>query len=157
MQVRRAVPGDEPILRWLRLEALTDTPDAFGSTLEREQGRPDEDWERWIDPGPMWLLEDEGTPLGLSGVVLRAEGLGEIVAVWIQEQARGSGAAEVLLQAALDWAEAEGLELVLHVTESNVRAQRFYERMGFELTGASEARARDGVVEREMRPRPTRR
>jgi hypothetical protein len=38
MHVRRAMPGDEPILRALRLQALSDTPDAFGSTYERELG-----------------------------------------------------------------------------------------------------------------------
>ncbi len=36
MNVRRAVVGDETILRELRLQALSDEPYAFGSTLERE-------------------------------------------------------------------------------------------------------------------------
>jgi hypothetical protein len=35
-KVRRAVPGDEPILRKLRLQALADSPAAFGSTYDRE-------------------------------------------------------------------------------------------------------------------------
>lgn len=154
MQVRRAVPGDEPILRWLRLEALADTPHAFGSTLERERARSEEDWKRWIDPGPVWVLEDDGTPLGLSGVVVPAEGQAEIVAVWVQEQARGSGAADVLVQAAIDWAGEGGHDLTLHVTEGNERARRFYERMGFELTGDAVARDRDGALELEMRRTP---
>ena len=153
MQVRRAVAGDEPILRWLRLEALTDAPFAFGSTLERERARSEADWKRWIDPGPMWVLEDEGTPLGLSGVVLSADGPAEIVSVWVQEQARGSGAADVLVQAAIDWAEEAGHDLALHVTEGNERARRFYERMGFELTGVAHARDHDGALELEMRRR----
>jgi hypothetical protein len=33
--VRRAVVGDEPGLRELRLQALSDAPAAFGSTYER--------------------------------------------------------------------------------------------------------------------------
>jgi len=151
MQVRRAVPGDEPTLRWLRLEALADTPHAFGSTPERERARSDDAWVRWIDPGPTWILEDDGTPLGLSGVVVPAEGPAEIVSVWVHAEARGSGAADVLIQAAIDWADAEGHDLSLHVTEGNDRARRFYERMGFELTGVAEARDRDGALEREMR------
>jgi GNAT superfamily N-acetyltransferase len=150
VQVRRAVPGDEPILRWLRLEALTDAPQAFGSTLERERARPPEDWQRWIDPGPMWLLEDDDTPLGLAGVVTPADGPAELVAVWVHEQARGSGGADVLVQAAVDWAAAEGHELSLYVTEGNERAARFYERMGFELTGVNEPRHHDGAIERQM-------
>ena len=151
MQVRRAAPGDEPILRWLRLEAMADAPEAFGSTLERERARREDDWRQWIDPGPMWLLEDDHTPLGLSGLRVPAEGPVEIVSVWVHEQARGSGAAAVLVQAAVDWAEAAGRALVLRVTAGNDRALRFYERMGFELTGATEVRERDGAIEREMR------
>ena len=155
MDVRRAIAGDEPIVRWLRLEALADSPAAFGSTLERERARTEADWQRWIDPGPLWLLEDDGTPLGLTGVLVPEDGPGEIVSVWVHEQARGSGAAEVLLQAAVDWAGAEGIDLLLHVTEGNDRALRFYERMGFELTGREEPRDHDGAIEREMRRPPT--
>ena len=101
----------------------------------------------------MWVLEDEGTPLGLSGVVLPADGPAEIVSVWVQEQARGSGAADVLVQAAIDWAEEAGHDLALRVTEGNERARRFYERMGFELTGVAHARDHDGALELEMRRR----
>lgn len=34
--VRRTVVGDEAILRDLRLQAMSDAPEAFGSTYERE-------------------------------------------------------------------------------------------------------------------------
>jgi len=41
--LRRAVPGDEPILRELRLQALSEVPEAFGSTYERELARTPSD------------------------------------------------------------------------------------------------------------------
>lgn len=40
MNVRRAAPGDEAVLRALRLEALSEAPEAFGSTSDRELARP---------------------------------------------------------------------------------------------------------------------
>lgn len=49
--VRRAAIGDEPILRALRLQAMLDSPDAFGSTYERELARTPLDWQRWLSPG----------------------------------------------------------------------------------------------------------
>lgn len=49
--VRRAVPGDEPVLKALRLQALTDSLEAFSSTYERELARTTEDWQRWLAPG----------------------------------------------------------------------------------------------------------
>jgi len=38
-RVRRAQIGDEAVLRDLRLRAMLDAPDAFGSTYEREAAR----------------------------------------------------------------------------------------------------------------------
>src|SRR3954463_4983471 len=55
--VRRAVAGDEPILRALRLRALTDSPAAFGSTYERELARTTADWQRWLTPGATFIVE----------------------------------------------------------------------------------------------------
>jgi GNAT superfamily N-acetyltransferase len=49
--VRRAALGDEPILRELRLQALREAPDAFGSTYEWEVARTTADWQRWMSPG----------------------------------------------------------------------------------------------------------
>src|SRR3954451_6964744 len=57
LTVRRAAAGDEPILRGLRLQALTDEPMAFGSTYERERARTVADWQRWLSPGATFLLE----------------------------------------------------------------------------------------------------
>jgi hypothetical protein len=51
MTTRRAMVGDEVLLRRLRLEALTLAPEAFGSTLDREAVRTSEDWRRWRSPG----------------------------------------------------------------------------------------------------------
>ena len=64
-QVRRAVIGDEPVLRPLRLQALTDSPVAFSSTYERELARTTEDWRRWRAPGATFILEADGEPRGL--------------------------------------------------------------------------------------------
>src|SRR5258708_38636810 len=64
-KVRRAVIGDEPVLRALRLQALTDSPGAFSSTYERELARTTEDWRRWLAGGVTVILEADGEPRGL--------------------------------------------------------------------------------------------
>jgi len=40
----RFAPHEWRIYRDLRLRALADSPDAFGSTFERERDRPDAEW-----------------------------------------------------------------------------------------------------------------
>src|SRR5262245_31238957 len=63
--VRRAISGDEPVLRALRLEALSIDPGAFGSTYERELARTTADWRRWLSPGATFLLDTSDGAKGL--------------------------------------------------------------------------------------------
>lgn len=63
--------------------------------------------------------------------------------IYVREQARGTGDADDLLEAALDAAREQDLPLdrmVLDVDEQNERAKAFYERHGFEHWGELVAR-----------------
>jgi hypothetical protein len=42
-------PATLDTVRPLRLRALREDPDAFGSTLESERGRRAADWHFWVD------------------------------------------------------------------------------------------------------------
>jgi ribosomal protein S18 acetylase RimI-like enzyme len=151
--VRRAVVGDEGILRDLRLQAMTDAPEAFGSTYERELARTPEDWRQWMSPGATFILEDAHGPRGLVAGRRDAAvaSLVHLMAMWVHPDARGSGAADALVAAVIAWAQTEGAAVVqLDVIEANLRARRLYERHGFRLTGRPRLRERDGQVERRM-------
>jgi ribosomal protein S18 acetylase RimI-like enzyme len=157
MHTRRAVGGDEPTLRDLRIQALTDAPDAFGSTLERELARTAEDWHRWLSPGATFILEIAGQPRGL--VAARRDddvpGIVHLMAMWVHPDARGSGGADALVDEVAAWARADGADVIqLHVIDSNRRAQRCYERNGFRSTGRTHVRERDQGIELEMERQP---
>jgi GNAT superfamily N-acetyltransferase len=157
--VRRAVAGDEAIVRALRLAALSDTPDAFGSTYERELARTAADWQRWVTTGATFILTSEegahGIVAGLRDAIDPA--VAQLMSMWVDPASRGSGAADVLIAAVLSWAEEEGARVMrLAVIETNDRARRCYLRNGFRLTGKQIARKRDGAIELEMeRPFPS--
>ena len=91
--------GDEAVLRELRLEALTDAPDAFGSTYERELARTVEDWRRWLSPGATFILDDRHAPCGLVACARDATAptIVELMAMWVHPKLRGSGAADALV------------------------------------------------------------
>jgi GNAT superfamily N-acetyltransferase len=152
--VKRAMYGDEPTLRSVRLRALTDAPDAFGSTLEREIARTDSDWSRWIEPNPTFLLE--APSLGAVGMVAGAmdefdPSAALLLAMWVDPASRGTGAADLLVQAVVDWARTNNATtLSLCVIEGNVSAIRLYERTGFILTGQCRSRERDERTELTM-------
>jgi GNAT superfamily N-acetyltransferase len=151
--VRRAVIGDESILRDLRLQALSDAPDAFGSTYARELARTTADWQRWLSPGVTFLLEG---PSGAGGIVAGGRDASDpaivhLMAMWVHPRRRGTDAADSLVAAVLSWARTEGAQVVrLDVVGSNARARRFYERNGFRPTGQETVRERDGHIEVQM-------
>ncbi|MEO8679450.1 MAG: GNAT family N-acetyltransferase [Vicinamibacterales bacterium] len=157
--MRRAAPGDEPILRALRLEALSDAPEAFGSTYERELARTEADWQRWLSPGATFLLEGADGHHGIVACGRQAEGPAavDLMAMWVRPAVRGSRGADALVAAVCDWARAEVARVVrLMVFDSNPRARRFYERHGFRLTGHQEAHAGHGrelQMERDVQAR----
>src|SRR3954470_5331273 len=99
MNVRRAVAGDEAVLRDVRIEALRDAPEAFGSTLERELARTPEDWRRWMSPGAVFILHDAGCARGLVAGARREDDTSviQLMAMWVHPSLRGSGAAGALV------------------------------------------------------------
>jgi GNAT superfamily N-acetyltransferase len=153
LRVRRAVAGDEPILRDLRLQALTYDPDTFTSTYARELARTRADWERWLSPGATFILE---TPDGAVGLVAgrrddTAPAVVHLMAMWVQAAARGSGGADALVFALLEWAASEHATHVrLDVFQDNGRARRFYQRLGFLDTGDTSVGEADGRIEVRM-------
>jgi CDP-diacylglycerol--glycerol-3-phosphate 3-phosphatidyltransferase len=152
LTVRRAVLGDEPILRALRLEALADAPETFGSTYERELARTTADWQRWLAPGVTLILEDSKAARGLVAGMHDAQDsrIVHLMAMWVHPSVRGSGAADSLVKEHLAWGRTVGARFVqLDVFETNPRARRLYERHGFRLTGQQTVRD-DGRLELRM-------
>jgi GNAT superfamily N-acetyltransferase len=151
--VRRAVTGDEAVLRVLRLQALADSPGAFSSTYERELARTTEDWGRWLTPGVTFFLEAGGEACGMVAGVRDSQdaSIVHLMAMWVHPDQRGKGGADALVLSVKDWAAEVGATQVrLKVVESNDRAWRCYERAGFRATGRQGVVEKSGDVEMEM-------
>jgi ribosomal protein S18 acetylase RimI-like enzyme len=98
-----------------------------------------------FDPSslPGIVAEDEGRAVGL--LTYRVEGEGcEIVTIDAFEEGEGVGTALIDAVKALGYPR-----LWLVTTNDNVRAQRFYERLGFGLVAVHE-----GAVDRSRRVKP---
>lgn len=151
--VRRAVIGDEAVLRAVRLQALSDSPRAFGSTYERELARTTEDWRRWLATGVTFLLEAGGEAYGMVAGVRDAQDslVVHLMAMWVHSNHRGTGAADALVSSVKAWATEVGATQVrLKVVEGNGRARQCYERAGFRATGRRGVLEKNGDVEIEM-------
>jgi GNAT superfamily N-acetyltransferase len=145
---RPVTPDDWTLLREVRLRALADAPDAFGSTLDLARQHSDDEWRaraRGSDRGSTLLALAGARPVGMGGVLLApAGGTAWIWGMWTAPEARGRGLAAEILDQLVSWCRrtppegAACVDVRLHVTEGNDGARRLYEARGFEPTGTWE-------------------
>ena len=157
MEIRRVTADEWREYRDIRLAALRDTPDAFGSTYGESATRPDEWWiERtWLsaesDQQALFLAWDE-KPIGLAGTFFDDPDW-VVIAMWVDPARRGQGLGRRLLDAVVEFQRAHGAtESVLGVVDGNDAARALYERYGFRDNGVANAlRPGEPLIVREMR------
>ena len=152
--IRRLTPTDASLLRELRLLAISDAPEAFGSTLQETAERSVEMWQHVLRPegNPFFICEVENVIGGLIGGMSPSKNsVAQLVSMWVSPQLRGRRVSDELVEHIITWAvEAGACRITLHCTEGNVFAERLYARHGFIRTGEIEVRERDNAVEFEM-------
>jgi ribosomal protein S18 acetylase RimI-like enzyme len=137
MNVERMRPSEWRRVRAIRLRALADTPDAFGSTLNDELNIPDERWSSRLaapDAATFIAVRDDHD----VGLVVGApiDGDAGLFSMWVAPEARGEGVGDALVRAVIGWATDRGHErIVLGVGDFNQSAIDLYKRSGFEPTG----------------------
>jgi ribosomal protein S18 acetylase RimI-like enzyme len=151
--VRRLTTDDIDLLRTIRLEALRTDPDAFGSTLEREESRSDDDWGAWLSRCATFVSEEAREAVGLAGGMIdEADGdRAVLISMWVAPASRGRGVGSALVNAVVEWAATAGKQRVdLLVIEGNAAAIALYEKCAFTFTGEQVHRDRDHAVELMM-------
>jgi len=136
--VREVSPDDWKVLREVRLAALREAPQAFGSTYAREAPFTEEQWRGRINARSVTFfarLPQSPEPAGLAGIYVE-DGVPDLVSMWVRPSARGNRVGEALITAAADWVKSRDHDAVfLWVTEPNAPARTLYERCGFTPTG----------------------
>ena len=157
--LERITPENTLLYRITRLRALQESPLAFGSTYAGESQLTESDWlersAKWSRSNSIgYLAMDRGLPCGLllSHLDEHDHRKAHLISMWVSPSHRRTGVGNTLIAAVQDWAEKRGVtELLLMVTSSNTTAIRFYERLGFSMTGYTEPYPNDAkLVEYEM-------
>jgi GNAT superfamily N-acetyltransferase len=143
LEIKPLLPGDWPLLRAVRLQALADAPKAFGMTLAQASARTEAEWQQnalrftRLPPAASFLAYADGTPCGMASV-FTAEAdpqTAELTAFWVAPEQRGQGVGDALVTAITEWAKLQGMTtLQAWVVEDNARALGFYQRIGFQET-----------------------
>jgi GNAT superfamily N-acetyltransferase len=126
--------------RWreLRLLALTEAPDAFGTGLAEWQGSGDTEarWRNRMITVPFNVLAVDGSrAVGqVSGLPTDDPSVVELISMYVHPAARGTGAGAALVESVCAWAHHGGAHtVILGVKGTNVHARRLYERCGFSV------------------------
>ncbi len=139
--VERMTPERWERVRTIRLRALADAPDAFGTTFAEDEARPLGDWRtRLANPdAATFVATVDGQDVGLvtSTKYLGHERAAGLFGMWVAPAHRGRGIASGLVDAVVAWARAGRYSRVLlDVADTNLPAIRLYASKGFEPNGA---------------------
>ncbi|WP_178117435.1 MULTISPECIES: GNAT family N-acetyltransferase [unclassified Pseudomonas] len=134
MNIRLTETKDWPLLKHIRLAALLDAPTAFGVSYQTAANYTDEQWkERASSAGTQfWLAIQNDQPVGMIGAGVSQANRFNLIGMWVEPAARGSGVAARLVEAVKSLAMEKGHERVyLDVSPDNARAANFYLKQGF--------------------------
>ena len=135
LQIRRLETVDSALYRDIRLEALKQNPEAFGSTFEIENEKPLSWFETAVSRTDIFGAFLEGTLAGMAGYVTQESSKrahkGVLWGMYVRPSARNSGLGKRLVEAVLDHAR-ERLEAIqLTVVSENEGARQLYSALGF--------------------------
>ena len=127
----------------IRIRALTEAPDAFGSTLEETQSRPVGHWRERLEESSSATFvaceqaSDVGLVVGAPFWGEEREGAAGLYSMWVAPEARGRGIGSALVSTVSSWAQTLGyMDIYLDVADENAPAIALYESQGFVPTGA---------------------
>jgi ribosomal protein S18 acetylase RimI-like enzyme len=147
------------IFKAVRLRALRDTPNAFGSTYAKEFQLTDADWikraAQWSgERSAGFLAMDGDTASGIAGSFLDQDDAtrAHLVSMWTAPTHRRRGIGRLLVNEVLEWCRLRRARILqLMVTSNNEPAILFYQHLGFTLTGRIEPYPNDpALIEYEM-------
>lgn len=125
-------------LRAIRLAALQQDPQAFGTVHATCVVWPDEQWREQLRTLATFVAVDDDTDVGMVRVADAAASATSayLISMWVAPVARRQGLGAALVDHVIAWARAEGkTHLLLSVREHNESAIALYESRGFRFNG----------------------
>jgi GNAT superfamily N-acetyltransferase len=150
INIHRARVADAEDYAKIRVEALLEAPDAFGSIHEEVALFPIGRFEEQLRNGCYFLAYDGDEVVGTSSYArysLNRRRHAGLYGMFVTPRWQGQGVATELVNAVRHQAHLGGYrELYLSVNPAMARAVAFYEREGFRDTGEREPMRRDPSV-----------
>ncbi|MEZ5378209.1 MAG: GNAT family N-acetyltransferase [Acidimicrobiales bacterium] len=125
MTIERLGPDDWSVWREVRLAALGDAPDAFGSTLDDWVDAAPERWRSRLADVPCNVIAwRDGVPVGQASGTERDEaGRIELISMWVDPIARGTATVDLLVDAVATWASDQQAQPSYSTSVDTIRGQ----------------------------------
>ena len=139
--IRRLTPDDVEAYRAIRLEALTLSPESYGTSAESFSARSLDALMAQMAAMDFFAVVLPGGDLGGIAVFgIDEEGererhRGWLMQVYVRPALRGTGASRALLEAVVEHARRKVIQLHLMVGAHNAPAIRLYQKAGFTIYG----------------------
>ena len=139
MNIRILNQGDWLAFKELRLEALRQHPEAFGSSFEEESNMSDDIFKDGFKRCDMFGAFVTNRLAGCAGFFTQSSmkmcHRGVLFSMYIKPESRRNGIADILLNAVIAHARARVIQLHATVVTTNQAALRLYEKNGFKIYG----------------------
>lgn len=139
--IRKASVKDWKKFKEIRLDALRNNPEAFGSAYEEEVNRTDNRWKNSLrnKNKVVFLALDKEIPVGLSKIAyesaIKMNHLAHIYSVYVKPEYRGRKISNRLIKSVL--ADAKNKKIIkkvkLNVVTKQLPAINLYKKFGFKI------------------------
>ncbi|WP_316357439.1 GNAT family protein [Devosia sp.] len=138
--IRQLTGADVTAYRAIRLEALVNHPESYGTSPEAFSARSDATLVTQLTNLTYFgVITDAGELAGIAAFAIddgeRERHRGWVMQVYVTQAMRGTGAALAMLEAVAEHARAHVIQLHLMVGAHNAPAIRLYEKAGFKTYG----------------------
>lgn len=135
ISLRKLGADDWRSWRELRLQALAEAPDAFGTKLHEwlNKGDTEARWRERLRSVPFNIIANlDGKPAGMVSATVPDAGRIELISMWVAPFARGRGVGDALVKPVIQWSKDQNARYVTaDVKENNLHAIALYARHGF--------------------------
>lgn len=142
IEIVSLTPNDWQLYRDLRLRALKEEPQAFGSTYEENAKHSDKFWkDRLIDTltkDTQWLVfaKSSETLVGMVGAFVKDDPtVAHLIAMYVIPEFREAGVGKILMHALIEKVKLNQQikKITLHVNEKQEVAFNLYKNFGFTI------------------------
>ena len=139
MKIRPLEPNDWPAFKALRLEALLQHPEAYGSSYEEESKLTEEAFQQGFSTCDIFGAFVNDELIGCTGFFIysseKVAHRGCLFSMYIKDTHRNRGAADALIKTIITHAKQRVIQLHLTVVTTNYAAIRLYQKNGFTIYG----------------------